>query len=168
MQQRLEENDDDGDDWRVSHEYKSHDPWGGRRRRRRRRRWFRRTVNKVKTFVNKHKKKIVDLAKKYHKCCTIGRCKRKPYCYTEWFKKKQDSESTKSGHSENEKNEDEFLQKESENEDEIIENVAEKDADNRNVVDNTFDLIHSDDNEIQDITEEQREALRNLKKGTCC
>lgn len=51
-----------------------------------RRGWFRKTISNIGKFIKKNYKKIWEYLKKYHKCCTKGKCVGKKYCYTEWFK----------------------------------------------------------------------------------
>ena len=93
MQEVLQEDLDEKDDYQGTFQA----PWGrrrrrrsSRRRRRRRRGWFRKVIRKTGNFIKKHAKTIWNAVKKYHKCCTTGACVGKKYCYTEWFKKKHD------------------------------------------------------------------------------
>ena len=93
MQQVLQQDLDEKHDYQRPFQA----PWGrrrrrrsSRRRRRRRRGWFRKAVSTVGKFIKRNYKKVLEYAKKYHKCCTEGKCVGKKCSYTEWFKKKND------------------------------------------------------------------------------
>ena len=81
LQEVLQQDLDEKDDYQGAFQA----PWGWRRRSSRRRRRRRRSwISRLGNFVAKHGRKIWGYAKKYHRCCTIGKCVGKKYCYNTW------------------------------------------------------------------------------------